>query len=113
MLLHGSAIILEMVRIKFDLIIMDALDRDKFVEIVGAFYNNNQFVCSLYNGLADDELVSFYLMSIMQMPHLSRTNAFIFPQVVVQIGESQDLDKPSLELGRSKDKAHMVSGNGQ
>jgi len=65
-------------REKLDLIIMDALDPDKFVEIVGALYNNDRFVRSLYNGLADDGVVSFHLLRIIQMPHLSRTNAFIF-----------------------------------
>jgi spermidine synthase/S-adenosylmethionine/arginine decarboxylase-like enzyme len=65
-------------REKLDLIIMDALDPDKFVEIVGALYKNDQFVRSLYNALADDGVVSFHLMSMFQMPNLTRTNAFIF-----------------------------------
>jgi len=65
-------------REKLDLIIMDALDPDMFVEIVGDLYNNDRFVRSLYNGLADDGVVSFHLLRIIQMPHFSRTNAFIF-----------------------------------
>lgn len=43
---------------KFDVIIMDALDPDKFVEIVGALYKNDDFVGSLFNGLTDDGVVS-------------------------------------------------------
>jgi hypothetical protein len=50
-----------------DLIIMDALDPNKFVEIVAALYNNDRFVRSLYNGLADDGVVGFHLLRIIQM----------------------------------------------
>ena len=43
---------------RFDVIIMDALDPDKVVEIVGALYKDNHFVNSLYNGLTDEGVVS-------------------------------------------------------
>ena len=48
----------EMKEEKFDVIIMDALDPDDFIAIVGSLYNDNQFVDSLFNGLSDDGVVS-------------------------------------------------------
>jgi len=39
---------------QFDVIIMDALDPDRFVDIVGSLYKNDLFVQSLFNGLKDD-----------------------------------------------------------
>ena len=98
-------------REQFDVIIMDALDPDKFVEIVGELYKSDQFVRSLYNGLADEGVVSLQLMNMIKMPQLSRANTYIFPQFVVQIGESQHIDDTALEVGQLKDTAHMVSGN--
>ena len=43
---------------KFDVIIMDALDPDQFVEIVGNLYKDNIFVDSLFNGLSKNGVVS-------------------------------------------------------
>jgi spermidine synthase len=43
---------------KFDVIIMDALDPDKFVSIVGSLYKDNTFTNALYNGLSDGGVVS-------------------------------------------------------
>jgi spermidine synthase len=57
-------------REQFDVIIMDALDPDKFVEIVGELYKSDQFVRSLYNGLADEGVVSLQLMNMIKMPQL-------------------------------------------
>ena len=51
---NGNSIEME----KFDIIIMDALDPDKVVEIAGALYKDNHFVNSLYNGLTDEGVVS-------------------------------------------------------
>jgi len=49
-------------REQFDVIIMDALDPDKFVEIVGSLYKDDQFVKSLFHGLTDEGVVSFHLV---------------------------------------------------
>lgn len=49
-------------RERFDVIIMDALDPDKVVEIVGALYKDDSFIVSLYEGLTDDGVVSFGFM---------------------------------------------------
>ena len=46
---------------KFDVIIMDALDPDRLVEIVGSLYEDNHFVVSLFNGLTKDGVVSYLL----------------------------------------------------
>jgi spermidine synthase len=53
-------------REQFDIIIMDALDPDHYVEIVGALYNNDQFVHSLYHGLTEEGVVSFWCYSYRQ-----------------------------------------------
>ena len=45
---------------KFDVIIMDALDPDKFVAIVGSLYKDDTFINALYNGLSDDGVVSVH-----------------------------------------------------
>ena len=44
----------------FDVIIMDALDPDAFVEIVGRLYKDNQFTHSLFNGLSEEGVVSVF-----------------------------------------------------
>ena len=49
---------------KFDVIIMDALDPDKFVAIVGSLYKSNEFVNSLFNGLTEEGVVRFRLCVI-------------------------------------------------
>jgi len=69
---------------KFDVIIMDALDPDELVEIVGSLYKNNVFIESLANALTEDGVF------------------------VVQIGESEELDDPPDEIGTSIDTAHMM-----
>ena len=43
---------------KFDVIIMDALDPDKMISIVGSLYKNDQFMDSLFNGLSKEGVVS-------------------------------------------------------
>ena len=43
---------------RFDVIIMDALDPDKMVTIVGSLYKNNHFLDSLFNGLSEEGIVS-------------------------------------------------------
>ncbi len=48
----------EMREEKFDVIIMDALDPDDFIAIVGNLYNDNHFVESLFNSLSDNGVVS-------------------------------------------------------
>jgi spermidine synthase len=59
---------------KFDVIIMDALDPDKFVAIVGSLYKDNTFINSLYNGLSDDGVVSMRKrMSTLPVIHLFLT----------------------------------------
>ena len=42
----------------FDVIIMDALDPDRFVAIVASLYKDNSFINELYNGLTDGGVVS-------------------------------------------------------
>jgi len=68
----------------FDVIIMDALDPDKFVAIVGSLYKDNHFVESLFNGLSEEGVF------------------------VVQLGESNTIDDPSAEMGPDRDKANMM-----
>jgi len=48
----------EMREEKYDVIIMDALDPDDFIAIVGNLYKDNHFVDSLYNGLSENGVVS-------------------------------------------------------
>jgi spermidine synthase len=48
-------------REQFDVIIMDALDPDKFIEIVGSLYKDDQFVKSIFHGLTDEGVVSSIL----------------------------------------------------
>jgi spermidine synthase len=48
-------------REQFDVIIMDALDPDKFREIVGSLYKDDQFVKSIFYGLTDEGVVSSIL----------------------------------------------------
>ena len=43
---------------QFDVIIMDALDPDKMVDIVGSLYKDNHFVNALFNGLSEEGIVS-------------------------------------------------------
>jgi len=67
----------------FDVIIMDALDPDKFVAIVGSLYKDNHFVESLFNGLSEEGVF------------------------VVQLGESDSIDDPPAEMG-ARDEANMM-----
>jgi len=69
---------------KFDVIIMDALDPDKAVDIVGNLYTGSHFADSLYHGLSHDGVF------------------------VVQIGESDRLAAPAVDTGQSKDKANLI-----
>ena len=43
---------------KYDIIVMDALDPNQFVAIVGSLYKDNTFINSLYNGLSDGGVVN-------------------------------------------------------
>ena len=72
-------------REKFDVIIMDALDPDKFVEIVGALYKDDAFTISLFKALSDDGIF------------------------VVQMGSVVEHDDPSLEIGPTKDTQHFMN----
>lgn len=67
-----------------DVVIMDALDPDKFVAIVGDLYQNNSFVQSIYNGLAPDGVL------------------------VIQVGEADSLRNPATEVGQASDKDHLM-----
>jgi len=69
---------------QFDVIIMDALDPDQFVAIVGSLYKDGLFVESLFRGLSKDGVF------------------------VVQLGESSSIDDPSAEMGSDIDKANMM-----
>ena len=51
---------------KYDLIVMDALDPDQFVAIVGSLYKDDTFISSLYNGLSDGGVVSFLCIAYLQ-----------------------------------------------
>ncbi|KAL7549854.1 hypothetical protein ACHAWF_013114 [Thalassiosira exigua] len=70
---------------KFDVIIMDALDPQRMVEIVGNLYKDNQFMYSLFNGLSDDGVF------------------------VVQMGETDERDDEALEVGLDKQVAEMIN----
>jgi len=69
---------------KMDVIIMDALDPDKFVEIVGSLYKDNQFVDALFRGLTEEGVF------------------------VAQLGETDGIEDPAVENGALKDKANMM-----
>jgi spermidine synthase len=62
---------------QFDVIIMDALDPDDFIAIVGSLYNDNHFVESLYNGLSDNGVVSV-VRFIMSVPIVAIMHACLF-----------------------------------
>ena len=95
---------------KFDVIIMDALDPDKMVEIVGNLYKDDTFTSSIFNALSEDGVVSltvwvcdytdstvYYLICI-----------FVSSQFVVQLGQTDSLSDPAPETGSGKDKANMM-----
>ena len=69
----------------FDVIIMDALDPDDFVEFADKLYNNTAFIESIYNGLSPEGVF------------------------VVQLGASPDIVDPSDENGAFKNRANMIS----
>lgn len=69
---------------KFDVIIMDALDPDKMVEIVGNLYKDDTFTSSIFNALSEDGVF------------------------VVQLGQTDSLSDPAPETGSGKDKANMM-----
>ncbi|KAL7482045.1 hypothetical protein ACHAW6_008440 [Cyclotella cf. meneghiniana] len=69
----------------FDVIIMDALDPDDFVDFADRLYNNAPFIQSLYKGLSPDGVL------------------------VVQLGASPDAVDPSDENGPFKNRANMIS----
>ena len=74
-------------REKFDVIIMDALDPDKFVEIVGALYKDDAFTISLFKALSDDGIF------------------------IVQMGQAAETqhDDASLKIGPTKDTQHFMN----
>ena len=74
-------------RDKFDVIIMDALDPDKFVEIVGALYKDDAFTISLFKALTDDGIF------------------------IVQMGQADvaQHDDSSLKIGPTKDTQHFMN----
>jgi spermidine synthase len=96
-------------RERFDVIIMDALDPDHYVEIVGALYRDDQFVSSIYQGLTKEGVVSccYYVGTCFRMS--SYDNAFAHSQFVVQMGQANESDDSSLEIGTTKDSAAMAS----
>mmetsp|Transcript_42960 Transcript_42960/g.90246 ORF Transcript_42960/g.90246 Transcript_42960/m.90246 type:complete len:925 (+) Transcript_42960:227-3001(+) len=69
---------------KFDVIIMDALDPDQFVEIVGNLYKDNHFVDALYNGLSEKGVFA------------------------IQIGETETTSDPGDDTGPDQDTANMM-----
>jgi spermidine synthase len=69
----------------FDVIIMDALDPDDFVEFADQLYNNTAFIESLYNGLSPEGVF------------------------VVQLGASPDNTDPSDEFGAFRNRANMIT----
>jgi S-adenosylmethionine/arginine decarboxylase-like enzyme len=96
---------------KFDVIIMDALDPDRFVAIVGSLYKDNTFTTALYNGLSDDGVVStFKRMSTLPCIHLFLTFlvSFAYSQFVVQLGASDRLNDPAADVGPGRDKAKLM-----
>jgi spermidine synthase len=68
----------------FDVIIMDALDPDDFVEFAEKLYNNTAFIESLYNGLSSEGVF------------------------VVQLGASPDVEDPADENGAFRNRANMI-----
>lgn len=68
----------------FDVIIMDALDPDDFVEFADKLYNNTAFIESIYKGLSPEGVF------------------------VVQLGASPDIVDPSDENGAFKNRANMI-----
>jgi len=68
----------------FDVIIMDALDPEKMVQIAATLYQDNLFVDSLFNALSED-------------------GAF-----VVQLGQSDDSTSPGEDEAQSKHKFQMM-----
>lgn len=71
---------------KFDVIIMDALDPDQMVEIVGDLYKDNKFVGALFNGLNENGVF------------------------VIQLGEADKSDEPGMDMGQSQDVENMRKG---
>ncbi|KAL7552406.1 hypothetical protein ACHAWF_015651 [Thalassiosira exigua] len=69
---------------RFDVIVMDALDPERIVAIVGSLYKDNKFVDSLFKGMTNDGMF------------------------VVQLGQSVDVVDSALEEGQTKDAAHMM-----
>jgi len=70
---------------RFDVIIMDALDPDQFVEIVGNLYKDDNFVGSLFRGLSEEGVF------------------------VIQMGESfQNID-PAMDSGPNQDAQNMMN----
>jgi len=70
---------------RFDVIVMDALDPDQFVEIVGDLYKDNNFVSSLFNGLTEEGIF------------------------VIQMGQSDTYQDPAMDSGPSQDARNMMS----
>lgn len=69
---------------KFDVIIMDALDPDQFVAIVGSLYKDDAFVESLFNGLSEEGVF------------------------VVQMGAADFSSEPGKHQGPGQDAALMM-----
>ncbi|KAL3817182.1 hypothetical protein ACHAXA_007725 [Cyclostephanos tholiformis] len=68
---------------KFDVIIMDALDPDKFIAIVGSLYKDDVFINALYNGLSDGGVF------------------------VAHLGDTDKLNDTAAGVGPGKDKKNM------
>ena len=66
---------------------MDALDPDKFVEIVGALYKDDAFTISIFKALSDDGIF------IVQMGQAAQTQH----------------DDASLKIGPTKDTQHFMN----
>ena len=69
----------------FDVIIMDALDPDDFVDFADKLYNNTPFIQSVYNGLSSEGVF------------------------VVQLGAAPDVADPSDENGAFRNRAQMIT----
>ena len=94
---------------KFDAIVMDALDPDKFVSIVGSLYKSDEFVRSLFNGLSEEGVVSV----ARKRPRLKSSRATLTStsttyQFVMQSGQCDSLADPAEDSGPSQDEIHMV-----
>ena len=102
---------------KLDVIIMDALDPDKLIEIMGSLYKDNHFVESLFEGLTNEGVVSSFCFrdKRVRFEFASRVVVLILDrfgsvlQFVIQLGEADSSADAATETGPFVDSAHMVS----